>query len=144
MTPWYERWSPAVPRGVLPLLAGVVWSAVGVMLTTRAVVWLRAAEPGPGLWAALAVGLVMAGGMIPGMFLKLVRKNLDRIAARPERTCLFAVFAWRSWGIALVMSVLGGTLRRSGINPLYLAGPYLGMGLCLLSGGLLYLRATRR
>ena len=140
----WRRWTPAVPRAALPPLAGVVWSAVGLMLLARAVVWMLRAEMGWPVWAALAVGLVMAGGMIPGMFLKLARKNLARMHARPDRACLFGIFAWRSWGIAVVMSVLGGTLRRSGLNPLWLAGPYLGMGLCLLSGGLVYLRGSRR
>lgn len=144
MTAWLQRWNPAVPRWLLPLLAGVVWAAVGVMLVSRSVRWFAAAEPGTLFWISLAVGVVMAAGMIPGMFLKLARKNLERMRARPERACLFSIFAWRSWGIALVMSVLGGTLRRSGIQPLYLAGPYLGMGLCLLSGGVYYLRHVRR
>lgn len=137
------RWKPAVPRAALPVIAGMVWAAVGIMLLTRSAVWFRAAEIGLPFWGALAFGVAMAGGMIPGVFLRLSRKNLERMAALPERACVFALFAWRSWGIALVMSVLGVTLRRSGTPHLALAGPYLGMGLCLLCGGL-YLLAGRR
>ena len=138
-----HRLNPAVPRRALAPVAAFVWGAVAVMLLTRAVGWFLA-EPGRWALISLAVGLVMAGGMIPGMFVKIVRKNLARLRLRPERTCLFSVFAWRSWLMVAVMSVGGITLRKSGIPRLYLAGPYFGMGLCLLSGALLYISVVVR
>lgn len=143
MTEILHRLNPAVPRRVFAPLAAMIWGAVGVMLVTRAVIWFRGDF---GLWAliSLAVGLIMAGGMIPGMFVKIVRKNLARLALRPDRSCVFSVFAWRSWILASIMSFGGVALRHSDIPRLYLAGPYFGMGLCLLSGALLYAASISR
>ncbi len=143
MTGILHRLNPAVPRRTLAPVAAVIWGAVGVMLLTRAVIWFRG-DFGRGALISLAVGLIMAGGMIPGMFVKIVRKNLARLALRPERACLFSVFAWRSWVMVAIMSFGGILLRHSDLPRLYLAGPYFGMGLCLLSGALLYLTANRR
>jgi hypothetical protein len=143
MTEILHRLNPAVSRRVFAPLAAFIWGAVGVMLLTRAVIWFSGDFS---RWAlvSLAVGLIMAGGMIPGMFMKIVRKNLARIALRPERSCLFSVFAWRSWLLVGLMSFGGIALRHSSVPRLYLAGPYFGMGLCLLSGALLYLTAIKR
>jgi hypothetical protein len=142
MTEILHRLNPAVPRGVLAPLAALMWGAVGLMLVTRAVIWFSAGFDRAAL-ISLAVGLIMAGGMIPGMFVKIVRKNLARLALRPDRACLFSVFGWRSWFLVIVMSVGGVALRKSGVPRMFLAGPYLGMGLCLLSGAALYLASMR-
>ena len=48
------------------------------------------------------------------------------------------------WILVAVMSIGGVTLRKSGVPRMFLAGPYLGMGLCLLSGAMLYLASMRR
>ncbi len=135
-----RRFNPAVPSSVLPVLAGMTWGAVGVMLLTRSLGWFMPAERSGAFWIALIVGLIMAGGMIPGMFRNIVTKNLARLSERPDRACLFSVFAWRSWLMVTVMSVGGVLLRHSGVPRLALAGPYLGMGLCLLSGSVRYFR----
>jgi len=143
MTDILHRLNPAVPRRVLAPIAAFTWGAVGAMLVTRAVIWFSG-DFGRGALISLAVGLIMAGGMIPGMFVKIVNKNLARLALRPDRACLFSVFAWRSWVLVVIMSVGGVMLRKSGVPRLYLAGPYFGMGLCLLSGAVLYLASMRR
>jgi hypothetical protein len=143
MTEILHRLNPAVPRRVFAPFAALIWGAVGVMLITRAIIWFSG-DFGRGALISLAVGLVMAGGMIPGMFVKIVHKNLARLALRPDPACLFSVFGWRSWILAVIMSIGGITLRNSGVPRLYLAGPYFGMGLCLLSGAVLYVASMRR
>jgi len=142
MSEMLHRFNPAIPSSRLPLLAGMIWGAVGTMLLWRSLGWFLPAEKTGLFWGTLVVGLVMAGGMIPGMFPKIVRKNLARLSERPTQACLFSVFAWRSWLLVSVMSIGGVVLRHSEIPRLYLAGPYLGMGLCLLSGSLMYFRHT--
>lgn len=142
MTALLARLNPAVPRGALAPLAAVAWGAVGIMLLRRSLPWFLDA-PGTDALLPAAFGLVMAGGMVFGMFPRIVGRNMERLARRPERACLFSVFAWRSWAMVVVMSVGGVTLRNSDVPRLWLAGPYLGMGLSLLSGAVLYLRAIR-
>lgn len=134
-----RRLNPAVPRRALPLVAGVLWGMVGLMLLTRATIWLLGSRPLPGL-AAAAVGILMAAVLIPRAFRPLVTKNLRRLAGRPDPACVFSTFAWRSWAMVMVMSVGGVLLRHSDVPRLLLAAPYLGMGLSLGAGSLLYLR----
>ncbi|MBK7701370.1 MAG: hypothetical protein IPI34_00035 [bacterium] len=134
-----HRLNPAVPRRVLPLIAGVLWGMVALMLMTRATIWLLGARPLPGL-AAAAAGILMAVVLIPRAFRPLVAKNLRRLADRPDPACLFSTFPWRSWAMVLVMSVGGVLLRHSDLPRLLLAAPYLGMGLSLGAGALVYLR----
>ena len=138
-----KRLNPAVPSGVLPVLAGTVWGLVGAMLWVRAVGWLTTATLPSGA-LAVAAGLVLGTVMIRTSFIPLVRKNLLRLAQRPPRACLFSMFAWRSWAIAVVMSVGGVLVRHSDAPRLPLAAMYVGMGLSLLGGSYLYFRSLGR
>lgn len=135
----WRRLNPSVPRRALPAVAGGVWLAVALMLLARATIWLLGSRPLPAL-AAAAGGVAMAWFLVPRAFVPLVEKNLRRLAARPERACVFSTLALRSWILVVVMVVGGITLRRSSIPRLALAVPYLGMGLCLGAGAVAYLR----
>jgi len=134
--------NPVVPRGVLPALAGIAWGGVSIMLFVRAGGWLLDI---PVSTAALAVaaGVAMGVFLIRRVFLPLVSANLTRLAGRPERACLFSMFAWRSWAVALVMSVGGVLLRHSAAPRPPLAAMYVGMGLCLGTGAFVYFRSLR-
>lgn len=140
MTTLIKKLNPAVPSGVLRFLAGTVWGLVGLMLCVRAGGWLSTA-PLPSGALAVTVGLVLAAVMIRTSFIPLVRRNLARLAQRPARACLFSMFAWRSWAIALVMSVGGVIIRHSSAPKLPLAAVYVGMGLSLLASSALYFRS---
>ncbi|MBU1675169.1 hypothetical protein KKA85_05255, partial [bacterium] len=122
---------------------GVVWGLVAAMLFVRAGGWLLA-SPLPTAVLAGAAGAAMGAYLIPRTFMPLVRKNLARLTARPARACLFSMFAWRSWFMALVMSIGGVALRYSPTPRPLLAAMYVGMGLCLGSGAVLYFRPPRR
>jgi hypothetical protein len=134
-----RRLNPTVPRGLLPALAGVAWGGVAIMLLVRAGGWLLASPPATSL-AAAAAGISMAVFLIRRSFVSLVRRNLTRLSVRPERACLFSMFAWRSWAVALVMSVGGVLLRQSAAPRPLLAAMYVGMGLCLGVGAFHYFR----
>jgi len=137
-----ERLNPAVPRRHLALIAGAMWGAVGVMLLIRAGFWLGGLAPARALPLGLA-GLALGLLLLRTSFRRLVRRNLDRLDDRPERACLFSAFPWRSWLMALLMSLMGVTLRRN-VPSVWLVAPYLAMGVCLGWGGGAYLAAWRR
>ncbi|MBC8424207.1 hypothetical protein H8E07_08805 [bacterium] len=137
-----RRLNPAVPRRVLSILAGVAWGGVSIMLFVRAGSWL-ADTPEATATLAVAAGAAMGVFLVRRAFLPLVRKNLARLALRPDRACLFSMFAWSSWGIALVMSVGGVLLRNSAAPRPPLAAVYIGMGMCLGTGAFLYFRSLR-
>ena len=142
MTALLRRLNPAVPRGVLPLLAGLIWGSVATMLFVRSGGWLLASSSSTAV-LAIAAGTSMGVFLIRRAFTPLVRKNLVRLAARPDRACLFSMFAWRSWLIALVMSVGGVMARHSSAPRPLLAAMYIGMGLSLGAGAFLYFRSLR-
>ena len=129
--------APAAPRRVLILLAGLVWSAVGIALIVMATVWLLRADRY--VIPALMLGLIGGGIVYRFGFLRLVRRNVKRIretAPGKDRVCVFAFQNTRSYVIIAVMVMLGYTLRHLPLDKVYLAPIYLtiGLGLLLSSG----------
>lgn len=140
--------SPAVNRRALIFLAGVVWSAVGIVLIGMAVVWFWAARQQ--MIIPLLLGASVGYAIYRWGFSPLARKNLVRIfeqAPGKEKVCLFAFQNWRSYIIVAVMMAMGYTLRHSPLPKIYLAPVYLAIGSGLLGGSGIYfsgyLRASR-
>ncbi|MBW2569653.1 MAG: hypothetical protein JRD93_06170 [Deltaproteobacteria bacterium] len=134
---FFNKLKPAVSKYVLITLAGLMWSTVGVMLCRMAYFWLKEV----GWFAALPFGLL---GIILSFaaycfgFSRIARKNIDRICLLPEKGCVFAFQAWKSYLIILVMIVLGIILRHSPILKQYLAIIYITIGNALLLASLHY------
>ncbi len=135
----WRRFTPLARRRTLALFAGIMWALVALMLLGRSVVWLAGASlPAALLSAGLGIGMGL--WLVPRAFRPLVEKNIARWQRRPEPTCLFSCFAWRSWAIVAVMVAAGITLRRSPVPRPVLIVPYLGMAICLGAGAWRYLR----
>ena len=130
---------PEVAREVLLLVAGLVWSGVGIMLGTWAVVWLTAASPS----AAMILG---AAGVACALvawrfgFARLSNANIERIERLPVRACLFSFQAWKSYLIMASMIALGLVLRHSAIPKPWLAVVYSTIGGALFLSSLGYYR----
>jgi hypothetical protein len=135
---------PAVRRTALVRSAAVVWAAVGLYLSARAVGWFRAAPRSILLPAALALGL----GFIKGRFVfaKLARRNIARIrelSPHKEKICIFAFQAYESYALIIAMMGLGIALRHSRIDRTILAVVYLAIGSALLYGSGPYWQGVR-
>jgi nucleoside recognition membrane protein YjiH len=131
--------NPAVPRHFLFALAGVLWACAGVVLCFRGVVWIEDVQ------FPVAFGIEFAGILLAAlgyvfMFSRVVRKNIARIGALPERVCVFAFTAWRGYLIIAVMMTAGIALRNSAIPHFYLVLPYTTMGGMLLTGSAAFSR----
>ena len=126
-----ESLKPAVPKNWLIAIAGVVWSAVGVMLCTLAWGWLILLGEIEKVSAATA-GLLLALGTYRYLFTPIALKNIARIGQYAAKGCIFAFQAWRSYLIILAMIALGSVVRHSPLPRSYLIVVYLAMG-----GGLL-------
>lgn len=120
---------PAVHKIWLHLLAGVMWSGVGIMLISLAARWLGLVIFSQEILLILA-GLVLALGIYYFGFSKFALKNVRRIGNYPnERVCLFAFQKWTSYPLVLFMISLGIYLRLfSPIPKPYLAILYIGIG----------------
>ena len=132
---------PVVGKGWLYFTAGLLWTAVGVMLMSLAYGWLRPL----GLFAALPfalAGVLLALAFFRFSFSRLACKNVGRIdQIDGEKTCLFAFQAWKSYPLILFMIALGITLRHfTPIPKPYLAIVYIGVGGGLFLSSLRYYR----
>jgi hypothetical protein len=121
--------TPAVDKRWLLLLAGLMWSGVGLMLATLAYGWLRPVELGEALWKALA-GLLLALTIYRFGFSKFADRNIHRINNYlKEKFCIFAFQEWTSYPLVVVMVSMGIGLRKfSPIPKPWLAILYIGIG----------------
>ncbi len=119
---------PGVKKIWLQLLAGLMWSGVGIMLISLASRWLGLVK------AFQTILLVLAGASLAAIyyfgFSKMAVKNVRRIDAyAQERVCLFAFQKWTSYPLVLFMVSLGIYLRvYSPIPKPLLAILYIGIG----------------
>lgn len=132
---------PAAPRKTLVLLAGILWSVVGLVLAGVAVRWLSVVHRN----VVLAVAVAIAGGLVVHRFgfSRLAATNLTRIygqAPGKDKVCVFAFQNTRSYIIIALMMLLGYTLRHLPIPKFYLAPIYGAIGLGLFLSSLRYYR----
>jgi hypothetical protein len=132
---------PILHKQWLHLLAGLMWSGVGIMLISLAIGWLRVLPFAKAVPYALA-GIVLAFAIYRWGFSKLSNKNITRInSLAGEKTGLFAFQEWKSYPLVLFMIGLGITLRvYSPIPKPYLAVLYIGIGGGLFLASLHYYR----
>jgi uncharacterized membrane protein len=136
-----QKYNPAVKKEYLLLPAGIMWMGVGIMLCTLAFIWLlNASHPFP-----FALAGVIAGVIIYRFgFVKLARKNIDRIIALEGRHCFFSFITFKSYLIVIFMIALGVTLRHSHIHKDWLSLIYNGIGLGLALSSISYFKAYYR
>lgn len=139
MNKTFETLRPAVRRHWLVFTAGAVWLAVGLGLTAVACYWLYSSA-WPLSPALAAVSLVLGLAVYSFGFSGIVRKNLERIDAKPEEVCLFAFQRWRSYLLILAMMLMGYTIRHLPVPKEIDAVVYFTMGSALIFGSLLYFR----
>jgi len=136
--------APSASRSILTLIAGLVWSIVGLVLIIVAARWLWASDQH--VRVELLLGLI-AGWFVYSLgFAGLVRKNLDRIrqlAPEKDRICVFAFQHWRSYLIVIIMIMLGYALRHLPVDRIYIAPVYLAVGLGLTLASLHYYTHVR-
>jgi hypothetical protein len=131
--------TPAVRKFWLHLVAGIMWSGVGILLIAFASGWLAAVHD----WTVillLLLGLVLAAAIYFLGFSKMANKNVRRInSMSKEKVCVFAFQKWTSYPLVAVMISLGIYLRKySPIPKPYLAILYVGIGTSLLASSLTY------
>jgi hypothetical protein len=122
-----EKLKPSVSKYWLMALAGLMWSVVGIMLCRMAYIWLRAV---PVKWALAlgSLGLISALAAYRFGFSKIALKNIFRLCLLPDKVCIFAFQAWKSYLIIIFMIVLGITMRHSPIPKHFLAVIYATIG----------------
>ena len=135
------KMNPVVEKKWLHLAAGLMWSAVGIMLVSFAVRWLQI-EKWPMILLLLLGGAALGVAIYLFGFSKLAVKNIKRINAYvKERICFFAFQKWTTYPLVGFMISLGIFLRKySSIPKPILSIMYLGLGFSLFASSLLYYR----
>ena len=126
---WLKQLKPGAPKYWLSLIAGLMWTSVGIFLTSLAWGWIS--QPSVDQrWIYWLAGVVLAGLIYWFGFSRLARKNQRRIINHPaEKPCLFAFQEWHSYPLVLFMIGLGITLRKYTPIPKPLLGIlYIGIG----------------
>ncbi|MFZ0132325.1 MAG: hypothetical protein WAK95_07270 [Desulfobacterales bacterium] len=132
-----NRLKPAVPKYALMAMAGLLWTTVGLGLCRLGYKWVSLL---PGT-RSLPIGI--AGGVLAVMtyrtsFSAVAAKNIERLCRLPDRGCLFAFQAWRSYLIIVFMIGLGVVLRHSPVPKALLAVLYFAIGGALIMGSFRY------
>jgi hypothetical protein len=128
---------PAVSKRWHLVIGGLMWSAVGLMLCRLAVHWLMGIGGGTAIWLGI-LGAAAAVTVYRFGFLKIARRNIDRVCEFSGKRCLFAFQAWKSYLIIVVMIALGVTLRHSALPRHLLALVYETIGGALFLSSLHY------
>jgi len=128
---------PAVSKTWLIVLAGLMWSVVGLMLCRLAYHWLVIIH-----WKWIVpqelLGVILALTAYKFCFSRIARKNIARLSLITEKTCIFAFQRWKSYLVVVLMIILGITLRNSSVPRPYLAIVYTTIGGALFLASLQY------
>ncbi|MDP4174504.1 MAG: hypothetical protein Q8933_11075 [Bacteroidota bacterium] len=121
------KYKPAVPKFWLFGIAGLMWSLVGLMLIRLASQWIALLDLSDEV-IFTSISVLTASIVYRFGFLRLAQKNINRLAKLPEKPCIFAFQAWKSYLIIVFMIALGITLRHSPIPKKYLSVVYITIG----------------
>ena len=95
-----DKYKPGVPKKWRFLLAGALWSAIGLMLCVFAINWVADLP-----WY-FAISLELAGILLAFvgyhfLFAAIAKKNIERIRLSSDIACLFSFQAWPSYFIEI-------------------------------------------
>ena len=119
---------PAAPRYVHLLLAGGIWTLIGLLLMWRGTQWLYGIDM---LWIVLP-GMVL--GTLKALFMleRSADKNIKRILEGGNGKCLGGVYSWKTWLLVFLMMGMGCLLRNSTLPKELLGLFYVSIGWGLL------------
>ena len=126
-------------RETLIKLSGIMWLVFGVVLLGRSIGWLRYGSSGQVI-LLLSAGIVLGIFLYRLVFIALIDKYVARINSLPEKAFVLLCFAPRTWLMIAFMSSKGVFLRNSSIPKLLLVAPYIMMAICLLAGGMQFIK----
>jgi len=128
-----QRWKPAARARTQVLLAALLWTGVGIGLTTAGVHWSLLA---PALWPAAILAVALPIGLLKGRYAltRTAGKIAARIALRGDGTCLGGFLSWQTWLFVFAMMGMGAALRRSDLPRAFLGLVYTAVGVALLWG----------
>ncbi|MFZ4739984.1 MAG: hypothetical protein ACOYLE_02345 [Bacteroidales bacterium] len=134
-----NKFTPRINSSTLLILAGLLWSSVGIMLCNFAYHWMLHYE---GKYTIIIVisGIVLALLFARFKFKKFADKNINRIKAKGDKSCAFSFMSWQTYIIVAFMMTMGIILRHSSLPKEYLSILYIGIGGALFLSSYGYFR----
>lgn len=129
---------PKVHKHILILIAGILWSGVGILLIKISSRWYELLSNN--LLIAVLVSGVVLGIIISYFgFSKLANKNIKRINDYPDKVCMWAFQKWQSYILIIFMISLGVFMRTTSFVPRpILIVIYIGIGFALFTASFNY------
>jgi hypothetical protein len=130
MTSWLETYKPVASSRLQLLLAGLIWSAVGVGLICVGTYWVVSSSGN--IIGLLAISLCLGFGKSLLILDRVANRIVKRIELRGEGRCLASFYSLRVWSIVIIMMLMGRLLRGTGISYSLLGLIYAAVGAGLL------------
>ena len=120
---WLAHFKPGASIRTHLISAALMWSIIGFYLMVRGGIMLGVEH------AFYSLAAVMIGTAKSILILdKAARKNVARIMAFDDGTCLGGMYSLKMWGMVVCMMVAGRWLRHSGLAPMLLGIFYIAIG----------------
>ena len=130
MSSWLETYKPVASSRVQLLLAGLMWSLVGVGLISVGTYWVLSSSSH--IIGLLAIALFIGLGKSLLILDRVAGRIVNRIALRGEGRCLVGFFSLRVWALVIFMMLMGRILHGAGISSSLLGLIYAAVGTSLL------------
>ena len=130
MSSWLETYKPVASSRVQLLLAGLMWSLVGLGLIVVGNYWVLSTSSH--IIGLLAISLCIGLGKSLLILDRVADRIVQRIAIRGEGRCLVSFYSLRVWAIGIIMMLVGRILRGAGISYSLLGLIYAAVGTSLL------------
>jgi Ca2+/Na+ antiporter len=130
MSSWLETYKPVASSRLQLLLAGLMWSLVGVGLICVGTYWILSTSSH--IMGLLAISLCI--GLAKSLLIldRVASRIVKRIALRGEGRCMVSFYSLRVWAIVIIMMLMGRILRGTGISYSLLGLIYAAVGTSLL------------
>lgn len=131
---------PRVPKNILVIISGLLWSAVGIFLIRLAFGWIVDLSSNEIIFALVA-GLLLGSIIAHFGFNGLANKNIDRINQYQGKVCIWAFQKWTTYFLIAFMMSMGIFMRNIPYIPKFLLSPmYIGIGFALFVASFRYYR----
>ena len=125
-----SRFKPGAKRRTHLLLTAVLWSAIGILMLTKAS--YRIVQVPEHQIIITIAALIL--GTLKSIFIldRSARKSIVRILEFKDGTCLGAVYSFKTWLLVVSMMGIGLVLRNSSLSLSLLCFVYFTIGWALL------------
>lgn len=109
-------------------MAAILWSIGGTVVLCRGLGWIV----GTGRYWLIFVGIIVGSLKSYFVFDRTARKSIDRILGFGDKTCVGAVYSFKTWALVVSMIAIGIFLRRSSLSLQLVGILYVAIGWGLL------------